>query len=128
LLLLLLQAAFPDGVPTDEIARLLYPGFDQRTAKDRIRDLARTLRKWGYHAHGVRGIYYLCNDNPEKFTLASRFREPLAAGDIVSFIRMLLEARKADAAGEYREALREMAASTATLLRDLASRLEAAFA
>lgn len=60
--------------------------------------------------------------------LSTQCRKPLAVGDIASFGQMLLDALENGATGEHYAALKEMAVATATVLRNLASKLEAAFA
>jgi len=54
----MLEKAFPEGVPTSEIARELYNncGLNERV---KVARLARNLRRLGYRVYGIGGVYHL---------------------------------------------------------------------
>lgn len=123
--LALLSDYFPDGVPTAVAAEIIYRD-SSREARERIQDLARTLRKWGYAVYSINGIYYLCDNNPKKFVAASQYRQGLALGNVVSYVQMLIEAEKSRPEGEYAELLISLKMETGQILENLARQLKTA--
>ena len=67
----LLVSRFPAGVTTAEIATFLY-GCSNKDTRERVGRTARTLRKWGFRAHGFGGVYNLCNEDPKKLEHVDR--------------------------------------------------------
>ncbi|MGB9848825.1 MAG: hypothetical protein ACPLSY_03225 [Moorellaceae bacterium] len=121
----ILGDCFPDGIPISVAAEMIY-GFVSRETKDRVRDLARTLRKWGYAVYSVNGIYCLCDNNPPKFVAASQYRHGFALGGAAAYIQMLMEAGKTRPEGEFAHLLDSLKDETCRALEDMVRRLKTA--
>lgn len=81
-MLAMLEACFPAGMPVGALAKELY-GEDTHENRDRVRNLARTLRAWGYRAYGFGGTYKLCAD-PYELLLVFQRGIRISRGFVVS--------------------------------------------
>ena len=82
----LLEDAFPEGIPTGELAAKLF-GYDAPGTRARVYRLARSLRGVGHAVYGLGGIYYLCT--PEKMKLVGDQRVGRLEGTIEGFLWFL---------------------------------------
>jgi hypothetical protein len=119
----ILEGRFPDGIPTIEAALLIY-NDDSRQARERVAGLAKTLRGWNFSVYSAHGVYYLCDNNPEKFVAVGCYREGLSLGGTAAYVEMLLAAERSRPAGEQARILANLKTSAARTFRHLARRLE----
>ncbi len=113
----LLESRFPAGVTATEIARHLFDR-DDKDARERVGRTARTLRKWGFRAHGFGGVYNLCDRDPQRLgivylcALRSLSGWAISAGNTADGIRDAGDIAKAMASRrELKQALRELASN-----------------
>ncbi|RJX18814.1 MAG: hypothetical protein C4575_09835 [Desulforudis sp.] len=73
----MLENAYPEGVLTTEIAQEIYgsPSLENRV---RVARLARSLRRLGYRAYGIGGVYHLGTENV--LEIVTRRYEKMACG------------------------------------------------
>ncbi|WP_338835896.1 hypothetical protein [Neomoorella thermoacetica] len=85
----ILEEAFPEGVPTSEIARRLFnrAGMEE---KAKVYRLARSLRDQGHMVYGLGGVYYLCT--PQKLRLVGEQRSAYLMGTIGGIVVLLRKA------------------------------------
>lgn len=78
----LLEAHHPVGVPVGLLAKILYEK-DSYENRARVRNLARTLRAWGFRVYGFGGAYRLCTQ-PRELLLVFERSIKLTQGQAVS--------------------------------------------
>lgn len=78
----LLESHHPAGLPVGTLAKMLY-GKDAHESRARVRNLARTLRAWGYRVYGFGGAYRLCTE-PHELLLVFERSIKLTQGQAIS--------------------------------------------
>lgn len=105
-----LEAIYPGGLTVGELAVLLY-GKDTTENRQKVRGVARTVRRWGFHAYGFGGIYRLCDGEPEKLSEVVARNSKMAGGIVLSLkdiMEAISEAGAPEMASEVRLQLKEM--------------------
>ncbi|MGB9791118.1 MAG: hypothetical protein ACPLTR_00895 [Thermacetogeniaceae bacterium] len=116
-MLKLLEAQYPFGISTGELAEVLY-GKDTHQNRARVRGLARTLRAWGHRVYGVGGAYKLVTD-PDELALVSERGANLSRGFLLftsSAIAGVAELGDPDKALKLRQELKRTLTELAGLL------------
>lgn len=111
-MLQMLERAFPEGVPTGEIAQELYggSGLNERVKVSR---LARSLRRLGYRVYGVGGLYHL--GTPAVLEVVNRRFCSMTCGFLVATAetaRGIEEAGDSARANQLRRELKQAVAKT----------------
>lgn len=78
----LLESHYPAGLPAGTLAKALY-GKDTYESRTRVRNLARTLRAWGFRVYGFGGAYRLCTQ-PRELILVFERNFKLSRGQVIS--------------------------------------------
>jgi hypothetical protein len=94
----------PQGVPTSEAAIEIY-GWNSSENRDKVRDLARTLRKMGIFVYNIGGHYRDCTYNPKLLCLVSQRRTPCSLGTLEALFKIILKAYQSNPDPEIKEEL-----------------------
>lgn len=114
-----LEGRYPEAFPTGELTALVF-GRDTLENRQRLYRALRTLRRWGYSAHGLgKGRVALCDRQPEKLEAVAGRRSKVLSGIIGGFhmiFRALEEARAEKEAQALRLFLKRLLAVMAEAL------------
>lgn len=87
----LLIQAYPQGVPTRELAERLF-GKDTSKARTGIYRMARSLRDVGYPVYSLGGIYYFCAGDAEKMLSVAKLRGAHTVGNAKGLVQAVQQA------------------------------------